>query len=129
MNDTANRSLAPKTSTGPWLFALWIVLPLVAAGLAITWLVAADPLKYFRNGAPPIESLTFERTILGNDGIRLQVRAGGSEPIAIAQVQVDDAFWQFTLKPPGKIARGATAWIQVATTARTAAGSRRPGHR
>ena len=33
--------------------------------------------------------------------------------MTIAQVQVDDAYWQFTQDPPGPIARGATAWIQV----------------
>ena len=35
------------------------------------------------------------------------VRAGGSEPMTIAQVQVDDAYWQFTQDPPGPLARGA----------------------
>ena len=72
-----------------------------------------DPLRSFDNGAPPVETLTFERTILDDDGIHLLVRAGGSEPMTIAQVQVDDAYWLFTQDPPGAIARGATAWINV----------------
>lgn len=33
--------------------------------------------------------------------------------MTIAQVQVDDAYWQFTQDPPGQIARAATAWIRV----------------
>jgi zinc transporter ZupT len=33
--------------------------------------------------------------------------------MTIAQVQVDDAYWQFTQDPPGPIARGATAWIHL----------------
>ena len=41
------------------------------------------------------------------------MRAGGSEPITIAQVQVDDAYWTFTQDPPGELARLATAWIHV----------------
>ncbi len=41
------------------------------------------------------------------------VRAGGSEPMTIAQVQVDDAYWQFTQDPPGPIARGSSAWIHL----------------
>lgn len=92
---------------------VWIAVPLAVLGLAIAWLVAADPLSGFRNGAPPVEKLTFERTILGAEGIRLLVRAGGSQPMTIAQVQVDDAYWQFTQTPPGPIARGATAWVQL----------------
>lgn len=91
----------------------WIAAPLAVLGLAVAWLIAADPLSGFRNGAPPVEKLTFERTILGSDGIRLLVRAGGSQPMTIAQIQVDDAYWQFTQAPPGPIARGSTAWLQL----------------
>jgi ZIP family zinc transporter len=91
----------------------WLILPLAALGLAIAWLLAADPLQGFRNGAPPVENLTFERTVLSRDGIRILVRAGGSEPMTIAQVQVDDAYWQFTQEPPGPITRGATAWVHL----------------
>jgi ZIP family zinc transporter len=92
---------------------LWIVIPLAVLGLAIAWLMAANPLSGFRNGAPPVEKLTYERTILSSDGIRLLVRAGGSQPMTIAQVQVDAAYWQFSQEPTGPIARGATAWIQL----------------
>ncbi|MDK1378509.1 MULTISPECIES: metal transporter [unclassified Sinorhizobium] len=92
---------------------LWLILPMAALGLAIVWLVAANPLSRFGNGAPPVETLTFERTILSDDGIRVLVRAGGSQPMTIAQVQVDDAYWQFTQDPPGPISRGSTAWIHL----------------
>ncbi len=92
---------------------LWIILPLAFLGLAIWWLLAADPLRSFNNGAPPVENLTFERTILNAGGLDVLVRAGGSEPMTIAQVQVDDAYWQFTQDPPGPIARGASAWIHL----------------
>jgi len=92
---------------------LWILVPLAVLALAIAWLVATDPLAGFRNGAPPVEALTFERTILDQGGLRVLVRAGGSAPMVIAQVQVDDAYWQFAQDPPGPIARGATAWIAV----------------
>lgn len=105
---------ADATTTGLlWTRLIWIGAPLAVLALAITWLIAADPLSAFRNGAPPVEKLTVERTILGSDGIRLLVRAGGSEPMNIAQVQVDDAYWQFTQEPAGSIGRGATAWIAL----------------
>ena len=102
---------APRQSPRGKLFL--IVLPLILLGIAIAWLVVADPMKNFNNGAPPIEKLTFERTILNNDGLHLLVRGGGSEPMTIAQVQVDDAYWQFVQDPPGKIARGDTAWLHL----------------
>ncbi|MEJ6784058.1 metal transporter [Aminobacter sp. Piv2-1] len=94
-------------------YLLWIAVPLAILALAVAWLIAADPLSAFRNGAPPVEAITFERTILDGNGIRVLVRAGGSEPMKIAQVQVDDAYWQFTQEPSGPLARGDTAWISV----------------
>ncbi|WP_246592303.1 metal transporter [Aminobacter anthyllidis] len=92
---------------------LWLLVPFAVLGLAIAWLYWANPLSSFNNGAPPVENLTVERTILDQAGLRLLVRAGGSEPMSVAQVQVDAAYWEFTQDPPGLINRGATAWIIV----------------
>lgn len=92
---------------------VWLLLPLAVMALAIAWLIAADPLRSFDNGAPPVENLTFERTVLSSDGIDVLVRAGGSEPMTIAQALVDDAYWQFTQEPSGSLARGETAWINL----------------
>ena len=92
---------------------VWMILPLAALALAIAWLMAADPLRSFNNGAPPVEKLTFERTVLSTNNIDLLVRAGGSEPMTIAQVQVDDAYWQFAQSPPGPLRRGESAWIHL----------------
>ncbi len=115
MNDTPNPVAAAgrMAAVGARWNLLWLVLPLAVLALAIAWLLATNPLRSFNNGAPPVENLTFERTILAADGISVLVRAGGSEPLTVAQVQVDDAYWQFTQDPPGPIARGATAWIRL----------------
>ncbi|QOF70481.1 metal transporter [Aminobacter sp. SR38] len=100
-------------SASPRRALWWIILPLLAFAAAIAVLVSTNPLARFNNGTPPVEDIAFERVILGSDGIRVLVRAGGSEPMTIAQVQVDDAYWQFTQDPPGPLARGSSAWIQV----------------
>lgn len=92
---------------------LWAVIPFLVLAAAIAWLYGTNPLRNFENGAPPVENLTYERTILDNGGLRLLVRAGGSEPLKVAQVQVDAAYWQFTLDPPGPLARGNSAWISI----------------
>lgn len=91
----------------------WIALPLVVLTLALAWLLTTNPLTTADNGAPPVENLAFERVILEPGTIRLLVRAGGSEPMTIAQVQVDDAYWQFKQEPAGPRSRGATAWITL----------------
>lgn len=100
-------------ATAPRRALWWVILPLLAFAAAIAVLLSANPLARFNNGAPPVEDIAFERVILAGDGIRALVRAGGSEPMTIAQVQVDDAYWQFTQDPPGPLARGTSAWIQV----------------
>jgi ZIP family zinc transporter len=92
---------------------LWTLLPLallIAIGAAF---LLADPLRTFRMSAPPVEELTVERAVLDGDGIALRVRAGGSEPIRIAQVQVDGAYWQFTQDPPGELSYLSSAWLRL----------------
>lgn len=102
-----------RTTPRSWTRWGWLALPLLALAAALAWIVATDPMRGFNAGAPPVEALTFERTILDDSGMHFQVRAGGSEPMTIAQMQVDDAYWLFTQDPPGEIARGATAWIHI----------------
>ena len=92
---------------------LLVLLPLAAIFGSFVWIASLDPLRSFNNGAPPVESLTVERTVLDQTGIQILVRAGGSEAMQIAQVAVDDAYWTFTQSPPGPIARGSTVWVQI----------------
>lgn len=92
---------------------LLVLLPLAAILGSFVWIASLDPLRGFNNGAPPVEALTVERTILDETGIQVLVRAGGSAPITIAQVAVDDAYWTFTQDPAGNIPRGAAAWVRI----------------
>jgi zinc transporter ZupT len=92
---------------------IWSLLPIALIVAAFAWLLGNDLTSSFRNGAPPVENIAFERTILDQDGLRLLVRAGGSEPMTIAQVQVDAAYWQFQLDPPGPVSRGSATWVKI----------------
>jgi zinc transporter ZupT len=96
-----------------WPKIAWIMAPIILLMGALWWLIAGNLLGHFSNGAPPVEALTVERTILDENGLRLLVRGGGSEPMKIAQVQVDAAYWRFTQDPPGPIERGSTAWVAI----------------
>ena len=91
----------------------WALLPLALIVLIGAAFLVSDPLRPFSAGVPPVEELTIERTVLDGDGIALLVRAGGSEPMTIAQVQVDGAYWAFTQDPPGPLPRFGTAWLRV----------------
>ncbi len=113
MSDIAETPGVERKLSG-WVRLLWVLLPLVVLAAALAWVFAANPLRNLDIGAPPVEGLTIERTVLDSAGLRMEVRAGGSTDMRIAQVQVDDAYWLFTQEPAGPLPRGATAWISIA---------------
>lgn len=92
---------------------LWALLPLLLIVAVAVAFMASDPLAPFTGSAPPVEELTIERTTLNEHGIGVRVRAGGSAPMRIVQVQVDGAYWKFSQDPGGPVERMDTAWLQV----------------
>ncbi|MFO7547051.1 MAG: hypothetical protein R6W77_16285 [Trueperaceae bacterium] len=95
------------------LAAAWAVLPLALVALLVWWYLATDPLAPLNAATPPIEVITVERVTLDEAGIHLAIRADGSEPLRVAQVQVDGAYWNFSQDPPGPLARLQRARIDV----------------
>ena len=110
--DVADSSGATKP-VGQLGSVLGFVVPLLALALTAFWLIASDWLKVFDAGVPPVEKVTFERMILDGDGIHVKVRAGGSEPVTIAQIQVDEAYWLFKQEPPGPLNHLSSAWLSI----------------
>jgi ZIP family zinc transporter len=77
-----------------WTFA---ILPLVLLAGLLFLLMRSGPAGLIQQeGVPPVERLVIERASLGPDGIQLTVLNDGPDPVTIAQVTVDDAYWQFT---------------------------------
>lgn len=105
--------MSPGAPPAGWRRFVWVLAPLLVLAIAIAWIASVDPLRSFNNGAPPVEAITFERVVLDSTGIKTLIRAGGSEAMTIAQVQIDDAYWTFTMDPPGQLDRGSTAWLHV----------------
>lgn len=92
---------------------LWIALPLAALAAVIAFLLIGRPLDPLTESAPPVEELAIETVRLAPDMISLNVRADGSEPVTIAQVQVDGAWRVFSATPSAGIERLATARIDI----------------
>ena len=83
-----------RAGTRVWAVAL---LPLILLAGLIAFLVRMGPAGLVREeGVPPIERLVIDRAVLGPDGIQLSVMNDGPDPVTIAQVTVDDAYWAFT---------------------------------
>ena len=83
-----------RTFGARWLVAL---LPLALLGALLGLIVWSGPADAIRgDGFPPVEQITFQRVELGPDGIVVTVLNDGPDPVTIAQVQVDEAYWSFT---------------------------------
>jgi len=93
--------------------AVYYVLPIALLAGLVAILLFANPLERLAGAAPPVEELKVERVVLEPGVIRLQVRADGSAPIRIAQVQVDGAYRTFTIEPPAPIGRLSTATVDI----------------
>jgi ZIP family zinc transporter len=92
---------------------LWLIVPVALLAALLAALLVWRPLDRLASGAPPVEEVAVERVRLSPRLIQLGVRADGSEPVRIAQVQVDGAYRTFTQSPPGPIGRLDTATLAI----------------
>jgi zinc transporter, ZIP family len=92
---------------------LWLILPLVVLAGLVAILILTRPLHELTSSSPPVEQLSVESTRLTPGTISLAVRADGSKPLHIAQIQVDGAYRQFSQDPPGPIGRLGKARFEI----------------
>ncbi|OGF57187.1 MAG: hypothetical protein A2Z21_03240 [Candidatus Fraserbacteria bacterium RBG_16_55_9] len=93
-----------------WLLTL---LPLLALAVLLWAFIQVDPLRSLTGVLPPIEKLTMERIDLRPEGMIVHVINGGPEPVTLAQVQVDDAYWPFEVQPVSEIPRLGRATLMI----------------
>lgn len=104
-------SSATVPSRPNWILAL---LPLVLLVALIAAFLALDPLSFFTGAFPPLEELNVQRVTFPENGqVRLEVINGGPDPVSIAQVLVDDAYWQFAATPDANLDRLEQATIDI----------------
>jgi ZIP family zinc transporter len=103
----------PERSRGRAL--VYALAPLVVLAGVVLVFVRTDPLSSVRPETPPVEELTITRAVLHDDphSIELSVTNGGPDPVTIAQVQVDDAYWRYTIDPGNEIRRLGRATISL----------------
>lgn len=78
---------------------LWVVIPFLALAALLAVFAFGDPLRLFKSKVPPVEDLSFERIVVTSDGFKVTLINGGAAETTIAQVMVDDAFWDFEISP------------------------------
>jgi zinc transporter ZupT len=107
----------PTLALPKWVLALLPLLLLIALVAAF---VLLNPLAFFSGAFPPLEELSIQQVRFVEPGqMEVDVINGGPDPVTIAQVLVDDAYWQFDIVPGNTLDRleGATIhlnypWVQ-----------------
>ena len=92
---------------------IWFALPLVLLGALSLVVIKGGMLSRLARGVPPVEELTVDRVRLTPGHLTLTVVNGGPEPVTVAQVMVDEAFWQFTMTPARTVPRLGRATIAI----------------
>lgn len=106
-----NAPASHKKRSGPkWYLAL---LPLLVLGGMLAYLfVTGGGLRSLTG--PPIEQLSILRVTLPQSGlVVIEAVNDGPEPVTIAQVTVDEAFWNFHALPSATIPRLGSAKITI----------------
>lgn len=94
-----------------WVLGL---TPLVLLGGLVAAFLVFDPTGALRNAFPPIEELTIERVSLPESGVmRVHVVNGGPEPVTIAQVMVDEAYWRHEIEGGRTVPRLGRAVVEI----------------
>ena len=89
------------------------LLPLILLAGVLALIVATDAGLGDRK-TPPIETLNVQRiTLPAPNEIELQVVNDGPDAITIAQVMVDDAYWQFEMDGSGTLGRLDATTIRI----------------
>jgi zinc transporter ZupT len=92
----------PKPRLPLWLAVL---LPVVALAAVFFAFARGGVLSALRSDIPPIESLTIGAVHMDRDGFEFDVFNGGAQTVTLAQVTVDDSYWQFHTHPSPVIQR------------------------
>jgi zinc transporter, ZIP family len=101
-----------RESRGP-VWVLLGLLPLLGLGLLLAWILLYG-VGVGRSDAPPVEDLTVGRVTLPTENeFVVHIQNGGPNPVALKQVVVNDALWDFRVQPDGTIPRLGSAEVVI----------------
>lgn len=98
------------TRSARWV---WALLPVALLAVLVVLLLRFGLLGVFQAAFPPVEELTIDRVTLRPGQMVIHVTNGGPQPVTVAQVLVDDAYWEFAIEPDRTIPRLGTATITL----------------
>lgn len=110
MNTTYEKISSSLGKLPTWLTAL---IPLILLGGLVVLFLNTNPIQVSSSELPPIENLTIERVDVVEGGFDVHVTNGGPDPVQIAQVLVDEAYWEHEVTPDATLERLETAVVSI----------------
>jgi ZIP family zinc transporter len=93
--------------------AFWFFVPLVLLAALSLFVMKGGTLSRLASAVPPVEELTVDRVRLTPGHMLVEVVNGGPDPVTIAQVMVDEAYWAHTITPDRTLGRLGRAHIDI----------------
>ena len=113
-SSTSIPSSAPLSSPlGRWRSLVLFLLPVLALVGVIAVFIATDGAGLNVSPAAPTESVQFGQTVLRPGVIELHLQNTSPQDITIAQVNINDAIWPYTIEPGPTLGRLASATITL----------------
>lgn len=109
--DTTNERSAPRT--GHLRRVLQVGGPVVLLAAVVGAILAANPIAFLAGDVPPVEELSIDSVRLTPDRVEARVRNVSSTDVTIAQVQINEAYWNHSITDR-ELARLETATVTVA---------------
>ena len=81
-----------------------LIAPLVALAALLAYLLGGGA-AFLGKPPAPIEEISFERTVLRPEEIAVIVRNTGPQPVSVGQVLVNEAIWDFSMRPGTRLGR------------------------
>ncbi len=106
-------AVPPRRPLGLRMMGL-VALPVIVLVAVITIFLATNGAGLHIEPAAPIESATFEQTVLHPGTIEFTIRNTSQQPITIAAININDAIWPFEVSPSATIPRLAEATFKLA---------------
>ena len=88
--EAATRTTSRLPQWLAWVAPLALIVALVA------WFLIQNPIEDFRE-VPPVEAVAFEQVTFEEGRIELSLRNDGPDPVTVAQVLVNDAYWSYEI--------------------------------
>jgi zinc transporter, ZIP family len=75
------------------------LLPIILLIILLIGFMQYGPLGVFKAAFPPIEEVFIQRFVLEPEQITIEVFNDGPEAVTIAQIAINEVFWQFKMEP------------------------------